>query len=342
MRSRLKVIRLRGISFRANLWVLTLVCASLAVALLLSAWALTLGSFSLPIREVVRALIGSGSDQARFIVMDLRLPRIMAAVLIGAMLSMSGAIFQGVVRNPLVAPDMIGINAGASLSAVIWIVGEHPSELLPIAAFAGALMAAGAIYLLTWRGNIAGARLILVGIGVNAMLGAATTILLVRSEIHDASRIVLWMTGSVYGSDWNDVRVLAFALAVLAPVGVVLMWYLRVLQLGDLTAGSLGMPVERVRLALIIVGCGLSGVAVSIAGPIGFVALMVPHVARMLAGPMTSGVFVLTALLGSILLLGSDMIGQHALPVGLPAGVITAALGAPYFLFLLYRTQTRV
>jgi len=258
------------------------------------------------------------------------------------MLAMAGAIFQGIVRNPLVAPDIIGVNSGAAVAAVLWIVMKRPAGYVPAAAFAGALLAAAVIYALTWRGRISGSRLILVGIGVNAVLTAATTFLLTRAEIHDASRAMLWMTGSVYASDWSDVRVLAASLAVLAPVGAVLMWSLKVLQLGDVTAQSLGMRVERTRLALIVAGCALSGIAVSIAGPIGFVALMSPHFARMLAGPMSGGVFVLTGLVGGLLVLGSDLIGQHALGVSMPAGVITSALGAPYFLYLLYRTQVRV
>src|SRR5690606_18966722 len=152
----------------------------------------------------------------------------------------------------------------------------------------------------------------------------------------------LWMTGSVYASTWGDVRVLALALAILAPLAVALMWPLRVMQVGDLTARSVGLPLERTRLALILIACGLSAVAVAIAGPVGFVALMVPHFARMLAGPIGGGVFVFAGVLGGLLVLGSDMIGQHALPVGLPVGVITAALGAPYFLFLLYRMNAQL
>ena len=240
-------------------------------------------------------------------------------------------------RNPLVSPDIIGINA--ALGRLLWIVTRQPLTYLPAVAFAGGLAAAVAIYALTWRGHISGARLILVGMGMNAMLTATTTYLLTRAEINDASRAVLWMTGSVYGSDWADVRLLTISLAVLVPVGAALMRSLRVLQLGDLTAHTLGMPVERIRLFLMMIGCALSGIAVSVAGPIGFVALMVPHFARMLAGSMTAGVFFLTGLLGAALVLGADMIGQHAAGVSLPVGVVTSALGAPYFLFLLYRTR---
>lgn len=337
-----RVIRVGPISFRVKRRVASQVAVAAAVAIALGAWSLTLGSFPLSLSEVWGALTGQEAGAASFIVLDLRLPRALAAMLVGAMLAMSGAVFQGIVRNPLVAPDIIGVNSGATVAAVLWIVLRKPLPYVPVAAFLGALVAAALIYALTWRGKISGARLILVGIGVNSVLSAATTFLLTRAEIYDASRAMLWMTGSVYASDWGDIRLLTAALAVLLPVGAALMWSLKVLQLGDLTAQSLGMPVERTRLALIVVGCALSGFAVSVAGPIGFVALMSPHVARMLAGPMSGGVFVLTGLVGGVLVLGSDMIGQHALGVVLPAGVVTSALGAPYFLYLLYRTQVRV
>lgn len=341
-RPRLLWARMGGISFRINLKVLALTGAALAVLGILAAWAITLGSLTLPLEAILEALAGRGSREADFVVLSLRLPRILAAVLVGLLLAMSGAVFQGLVRNPLASPDIIGINAGASLAAVFWIVTHRPAAFLPLAAFCGAFAAAAAVYALSWRGKIDNTRLILVGIGVNALLTAGVTIFIVRSGINDVSKAYQWMTGSVYASSWADVRMLALAAAVLAPLGSGLMWPLRALQMGDQTARSLGVPLERTRLMLAVTGCALSAAAVSTAGPVGFVALMVPHAARMLAGPMTGGVLLLSGLLGGALMLGADMIGQHALPVGLPVGVLTAALGAPYFLFLLYRSNVRL
>jgi iron complex transport system permease protein len=271
--------------------------------------------------------------------MTLRLPRILTAALVGLLLAQSGAIFQGLVRNPLASPDLIGINAGASLATVFWIVTHRSPHLLPWVAFVGAMAAAGAVYGLSWQGKISNTRLILVGIGVNALLTAGVTLLIVRAGINDASKAYQWMTGSVYASSWVDVRRVGLAALVLLPLGMGLMGSLGVMQVGELTARSLGVPLERTRLALILVGCGASAAAIAAAGPVGFVALMVPHIARMLAGPMTSGVLLFTGLAGGILLLSADMIGQHALPVAMPVGVLTAALGAPYFLFLLYRSN---
>lgn len=317
-------------------------CISAALLAALAAWAMTLGSFPIPITGVVKSVIGEGTDQHDFIVRTLRLPRVLVAIMCGMALAMSGGIFQGLVRNPLVSPDIIGIDAGATLAAVFWILTQQDPALLPVAAFLGALTTAAAIYLLTWRGGISGNRLILVGIGVSAVLGAGTTFLMLRYPVEFVQTAVLWSTGSVYRADWGDVQVLLLALAALIPLSIGLMWPLRVLQYGDDTAYGLGVRVEPTRLLLIVAGCGLSAMAVAIVGPVGFVAFMTPHIARMLAGPMTGGVLLLTAILGGFFLLMADVVGQHFLPVALPVGVVTAVVGAPYFLYLLYRANARV
>ncbi len=336
------LLRAGPFSLRFNLRVLAIIAVSLVALLLLAAWAMTLGSFRVPMDEVIRATLGESTKQFEFIVQTLRMPRVIVAILVGAALAMSGAMFQGLVRNPLVSPDIIGIDAGASLVAVWWIVTGRNGDLLPLVAFVGASIAASLIYVLTWRGGISGNRLILVGIGMNSLLSALTTYLLVKYPIEQVSSAVLWTTGTVYGSDWGDVRVLTMAMLVLIPLSVVLMSSMRVLQFGDDTAASLGMMVEPMRLLMIFVGCALAAVAVATAGPVGFVALIVPHIARMVAGPMTGAVLVVTGIFGGILLLFSDIVAQHYLPVTLPVGVVTAAIGAPYFLLLLYRSNVRI
>ena len=342
MRTPVRFVRMGGAAFRVNMRVLRMSGIVLVLLVALATWAVTLGSYPLSLGEVYGAFTGSGAANTNFIVLDLRLPRVLTAMLVGPMLAMSGAIFQGLVRNPLVSPDIIGINAGAAVAAVFWIVTGLSLALLPPVAFLGAAGAAATVYLLSWRGRMSAPRLVLVGVGMNAVLTAGITFLIVRAEINDASRAVLWLTGSVYSSDWGDVRVLAGALTVLIPAGLALMWSLRTLQVGDLTVRSAGMPLERTRLALIAVACALSAFAVAVAGPIGFVALMAPHLARMVAGPMSGGVFLFAGAIGAMLVLGADMVGQHALPVSMPVGVLTAAVGAPYFLFLLYRMNTRL
>jgi iron complex transport system permease protein len=309
---------------------------------------MTLGSFHIPFTDVLNELLGrnNGTDkyatQVHFIVHTLRLPRVLCAILIGASLAMAGAVFQGLVRNPLVSPDIIGIDSGASAAAVFWIVTRQPSSLLPIAAFVGAILTAIAIYLLSWKGGISPDRLVLVGIGIGSALLAWTTFMLVKYPLELARPAEVWTMGSVYGSNWRDVRWLAIGLLIFGSVAIVSMWSLRILQLGDDISRGLGIPLERTRLLIMITGCALAAISVSIAGPIGFVALMVPHVARMIAGPASGTVLVFTALLGAVFLLMADVVGQFYLPVALPVGLVTAGIGAPYFLFLLYRTNVRL
>jgi iron complex transport system permease protein len=252
----------------------------------------------------------------------------------------SGAIFQSLVRNPLVSPDVIGVSEGATVAAVALIVNRGPLVLLPVAACAGGLGTAAALYLLAWRRGIIGNRLVLVGIGVDAFLTALTLFMLVRYPIDEVSAAVLWTSGTVFDSVWEDVGRLALGLALLVPAALALMGRLRALQLGDDAARSLGVRVEPARLGLFAVAVGLVSVAVAAAGPIAFVALVVPHGARRLAGPMTTGVLVLAGLLGALLLLGADLAAQRLFaPVSLPAGVLTAVVGAPFFPVLLCRTN---
>lgn len=337
-----RVVRSRwlGVSWRVRPRVLVVGLATAAVAVVLAAWTMTLGDFPVPLGELAATIVGSGSGEHDFVVRTLRLPRTLAAAGVGVALGASGAIFQGLVRNPLVAPDIIGIMTGATLTAVALIVTGGPSALLPLAAFAGAVLTAGVIYALTWRGGITGNRLVLVGIGVNAVMAALTTFLIVRFPIDQVARAVLWQTGTLYGSGWRQVAWVGVGLVVLLPAAALLMPRLRAIQLGDDAAAALGTRVEWSRGGLLLVGSGLAAVAVSVAGPVGFVALMVPHVARMLLGPLSGGVLVVAGLLGAVLVLASDVIAQHAFsPTSLPVGVVTAAVGAPYFLYLLYRSN---
>lgn len=335
-------LRTGPLAVRLNVRVLGIALIVLLLTAMLAVFAMTRGSYSIPFMDVLRAVFGRGDDDQLFVVRTLRLPRVLCAMLIGGALAVAGAVFQGLVRNPLVSPDIIGIDTGASLVAVFWIVFGFSTALLPLAAFIGAVATAMAVYVLSWKGGISPNRLILVGIGAGAALSALTTLITVRFPIEKVRPAMVWTMGSIYGSTWHDVRVLLGFVAVCLPLAIALMWYLRALQLGDDVARGLGMPVERLRLGLIVVGCALAAVAVAVAGPIGFVALMVPHMARMLAGALSASVLVLTALMGAFFLLAADTIAQHFLPVSLPVGVVTAAVGAPYFLFLLYRSNVRM
>lgn len=319
------------------------VAVSLAVLVVIAgaaAVSVSVGDFPVPLREVVPAIAGFGSPDSEFIVRTLRLPRALTGILVGAAFALSGSIFQSLVRNPLTSPDVIGITAGAGAAAVaviVWIGGT--STVVSLGAFAGALATATTIHLLAYRRGVVGYRLVLVGIGLAAALNALTSYLLTRAEIYDAQRAVVWLTGSLNGRSWDHVRPLALALVVLVPLTLALGPQLRLLQLGDDTAKGLGVRVEPARAALILMGVALAAVATAAAGPVAFVALVAPHIARRLVrSPGT--VLAPAALTGAALVLLSDLLARRAFaPTELPVGVVTGVIGAPYLPWLLARAN---
>ncbi|CCG05704.1 FecCD family ABC transporter permease [Blastococcus saxobsidens] len=337
---RIRPVRI-SVRYRPRVVITGLLLALLAAGLMV--WTMTLGEIRIAPAEVLATSLGFGSGEHDFVVLTLRLPRTLAAFGVGVALAVSGAIFQSLVRNPLVAPDIIGVMAGAGLAAVVLIVLFGTPAVVPVGAFLGALAATALLYGLTWRGGVAGHRLVLVGIAIHALLTALTTLILVRFPIELVSSAVLWLTGTLYASTWQQVGWLATGLLVLLPAALALTPRLQVLELGDDSAAALGIRTQPARAAALLVAASLAAVGVAAAGPVGFVALMVPHAARMLLGPLTGGVLAATGLLGAVLVLASDLIAQHAFsPVSLPVGVVTAAVGAPYFLFLLWRTNRGV
>lgn len=337
-----RTFRTSWFSHRINLKVMMLIGLAMAILVLLMLWAITLGAVDLSIREVWNATWGDGDRKTLLVVRTLRWPRIATAVVIGMALAISGMLFQSIARNPLVSPDIIGINSGATVVAVAWLVMTSNTSQVPLAAFLGAIITATVIYLLSWRNGASPDRMILVGIGVGSMTSAVTALILVRYPLEQIRPAVVWTMGSIYGSTWSDVKITGLVILLTLPVAIVLMQPLRAMSLGDNVTRSLGIPLETTRLAVIVIGCALASVAVAFAGPVGFVALMVPHMARMIAGPQSGGVLVFSGLLGGIMLLLSDTVALHFLPVVLPVGVVTGAIGAPYFLFLLYRSNSRM
>ena len=305
-------------------------------ALALAVMGVVVGDFPVPARSAIATALWDRGGEYDFVVNSLRVPRIMVALLAGACLALAGALFQSLIDNPLVSPDIIGIDTGAAAGAVAILAVGLDSRLVPLAAFAGAVGAATLIFALAWRRGAGGGRLVLVGIGVSALLSAVITYMLVRFPIETVSAAARWQAGTLSGSSWEDARILAAGLAVLAPMALVLVRRLRVMQLGDEAAAALGVPLEHSRAMVVAVGCGLAAIVVAVVGPLGFVALLVPHVARAMAGTLTVGVMVLTALLGSVMLLSADLVAQRLFaPTVLPAGVVTAAMGGPYLLLVL-------
>ncbi|UFJ39571.1 iron ABC transporter permease [Brevibacillus humidisoli] len=321
-----------------------LVTLTLLVVLVLAALlCVGIGSLFIPPWEVVKTLFGAGEEAHRLVVMDLRLPRITMAILVGASLAVAGAILQSVVRNPLASPDMLGITHGATAAAVAFITvsgGKYSVNWLPLVALFGAFFTAAINYLTAWRKGVSPLRLVLIGVSLSVAMSALTSFIMVAGPTYLASQALSWMSGTVYGSAWGHVLALLPWVIVLIPLSFAFSSKLNVQELGDSVATGLGDPVEKHRLLLIAISVCLAGSAVGMAGGITFIGLMAPHIARKLVGPTLDGLLPVSALIGSLLLLLADLIGRTLfLPNDVPAGVFTAAIGAPFFIYLLYRSR---
>ncbi|WP_051713280.1 FecCD family ABC transporter permease [Spirillospora albida] len=315
------------------------VTVTAALALLLGAVvvvALGVGDYPLAPGDVVATLLGGGPPGAEFIVMELRLPRVLLGCAVGAAFAMSGAVFQSLTRNPLGSPDIIGFTVGSASGgiAVIMVFGGGAAQIAT-GAIGGGLLTGLAMYLLAYRGGVHGIRLVLVGIGISAMLEALNAFLLSRAEVNKAQSASAWLVGSLNGRGWEHLRPLTAALVVLVPCAALLARNLRMLELGDTTATALGIPVERSRLALMTVGVGLTAVATATAGPVAFIALAAPQLAKRLTrapGPNLPA----AALMGAVLLSVSDVAAQRLLaPTQLPVGVMTGVVGGLYLGWLM-------
>ncbi len=327
----------RAVRQARSLAVIVVLAALVFAAFCLS---LSLGDFKIPVIDVVKTLFGGGDKATEFIVNRLRLPRALTGLMVGAALGMSGAIFQSIARNPLASPDIVGVTYGASAFAVFAVVTVGLTGVaVSLFAIAGAVLTAFTMYVLAWRHGVSSYRLILIGIGIGAIATSVTSYLLTKAKVEIAQQALIWLTGSLNGRDWSQVRSMGLTLAVLAPLMVVLVRRLRILQLGDDTAYGLGLRVESSRLGLIVVAVLLAAVATASAGPIGFVAFVAPSIARRVTrspGPA----MIASALLGALVVALSDLIAQHAFgDTQLPVGVVIGVVGAPYLMFLLARTN---
>lgn len=317
------------------------VCCVLTLLVLASLFtALVTGDITVPLPDVLSALLGGGDLGTHFVVVELRLPRALLATLTGLCFGMAGAVFQSLLRNPLASPDVIGISSGASTAAVLASMSFAASGLaLSASALLGALVAGTAIYLLAWRKGVDGARLVLVGVGVGTGLTSVVSYLMTRSDVTEAQTAFVWLVGSLNGRSWSQFWPLLIAAVPLVPLTLAASRNLPALQLGDDTANGLGARTERSRLALLACATGLAGVATAAAGPVGFVAFVCPPIARRLL-PGQGAAVVPSALVGAALVCLADLAGQHLLPdTQLPVGVLTSIIGAPYLLWLLARAN---
>jgi iron complex transport system permease protein len=314
---------------------------ALVVLVLVSAVSLGRGDFPIGVADVLRTLVGLGEKAQEFIVLELRAPRIVVGLLVGLALGIAGALFQTFARNPLASPDVLGITQGASVGAVAAIVLTGGNAIgVPLAALAGALASGLLLLALTWRAGIDGYRLILVGIALWSAMTALTDWLLTNAEIYDAAAAYVWITGSLNARTWDHAVPLALSLLVLVPCALAAGRVLAALQFGDDTARGLGVRLPLAQASVVLVALGLVATSVAAAGPITFVALVVPQIAVRLAGGSRPPLLA-SGLLGAVLVVGADLATRTLLPQALPVGILTAVIGAPYLLWLLVRGRRR-
>ncbi|MGW2840294.1 FecCD family ABC transporter permease [Streptomyces sp. NPDC001493] len=319
-----------------------LVAAVLAVLLLASVVAyLCVGESFVPPVEVVRVLLGRPSPD-QLVVGTLRLPRLVVGLLAGVAFGVAGGLVQTVARNPLASPDVIGVTHGAGAATVAAMsFGFASSATMPYVSVAGGLAAAVLVYLFAWRGGLQASRFVLIGIGVSVALGSLTQLFLTKGDFLVAQQAKVWLTGSLNSRGYDQAAPLATVLLLAVPVALWAARAQRGASLDDDTAVALGIRLDRVRLGLTGLGIVLASVATGAAGPIDFVALLAPQIARRLTRsaqiPLLS-----SALAGALVVVVADLLARRLFsPVELPVGVLTAAVGAPYLMWLIARTRSR-
>jgi len=330
------------INTRMSLRVLLTNGVLLMLALLLALFALCYGSLHLSPQQVWQALHGEGARGMVTVVTQWRAPRIVLALVLGAGLGVSGAIFQSVIRNPLGSPDVVGFNTGAYTGALVTIILLNGSYYqIASGALVGGIAAAALVYLLAWRDGIAGFRLIIVGLGIAALLSAFNTWLIITGSLESAMNAALWGAGSLNGMTWakGQPALLCIPLTMLA---VLLMGKrLQLMEMGDDSARALGVNAEASRLWLMLFGIILTAVATASAGPISFIALAAPQIARRLTRASSVPLFS-AATTGALLLLAADLTAQHSFDgVQLPVGAVTVSIGGLYLIWLLIREARR-
>ncbi|MEU3936394.1 iron chelate uptake ABC transporter family permease subunit [Streptomyces sp. NPDC029044] len=340
-------VRLGRVSFFWRPWLVGVSLMLAAAAFLIFCVSIGVGDFPIGLPQVVRTLLGRGEQVDEFVIMDLRMPRALAGLVVGIALGVSGAITQSIARNPLASPDVLGITTGASAVAVflVTVSGGAAAAVvdtvgLSAAALAGGLGTGLLVYFLAWRRGIDGFRLILIGISVSAVMEAITTWLLVTADIRDVAQAQAWLVGSLDDRSWGEVQVALWGTLALLVVVAAVAFQFKPMHFGDEVAAGLGVRYAAVRAVLLLCAVLLAGVAVSAAGPVPFVALVAPQVAMRLARCPTPPMLA-SGLVGALLLIGSDLVARAVLPVSLPVGVVTAAIGGPFLVYLLVRANLR-
>lgn len=308
----------------------------------LSLLSLSVGGVGVPLEEVLASLVGRNAEASNLIIIQFRLPRITAAILIGAALAAAGALLQGVIRNPLASPDLLGVTGGASVAVVAFMtfVTGYSIHWVPFIAIGGALVTATLNYVLAWKKGVSPFRLVLIGIGISTAMGALTTFLLISGPTYLAAQVLNWMTGSIYGTNWAYIEVLWPWVAIFIPLSLLMAKELNVQSLGEDVARGLGNRLQLSRMILLFYSVALAGAAVGAAGTISFIGLMAPHIASRLVGNCYKLIIPVSAFIGAIILLLADLAGRMLFqPLDIPAGVFTAGIGAPFFMYLLFKRK---
>lgn len=338
------------ISFLIDQKAMKTVLVLVAIAAMLFVLSAGLGEMKISPLSVVQVLFGGGTDMERLVVQSFRVPRIIVALMVGMGLAVAGGLLQGMIRNPLASPDILGITGGAAVAVVgfLALFSDEDNALLvsikwmPVAAFIGAAVVALLVYFLAWKNGVSPIRLVLIGIGISTLMQALTTLLMILGPIYRASQANIWITGTVHGSSWNEVKILVPLILVLVFCAFVMARTVNIQELGDDIATGVGGHVQRQRFILLMISTALIGSSVAFAGGIGFVGLMAPHMARRLVGSAFGALLPVSALIGGILVMVADLIGRTLFsPLEVPAGVFTAAIGAPYFIYLLFKTRNQ-
>ncbi len=348
------VIRLLGerLSLRIDPRLATVSIVLVLLTLMIALISLVSGTYEIGVFDALQALLGHGdpntnvtpnadAEMIRMIVVEWRLPRVAMAILLGAALGMSGAIFQSLTRNPLGSPDIIGFAAGSYSGALVVILllsGGYYA--IAAGALIGGIVTASAVYLLAWRRGVQGFRLIIVGIGVAAMLSAFNAWMIREADLQVAMSAAVWGAGSLNGLGIEQLLPATVVLAVIIPMVSLLSRALRQMEMGDDMARASGINVNRTRLLMMVLGVGLTATVTAAAGPISFIALAAPQIARRLTRSAGTALAP-SALMGGLLLLSADWAAQHAFGVQLPVGVMTVSIGGIYFLWLLVREGRR-
>ncbi|RIO84248.1 FecCD family ABC transporter permease [Staphylococcus gallinarum] len=331
---------------RYKQWVTMIVL--IVLILLACAWSMTSGEYKMSVGTFFKTLFGQGEYTDTLILMEFRLPRMLITILAGASLAMSGAILQSVTRNPLAEPGILGINAGSGFVIALFIViGQVNAEnfvyVLPIISMIGGILTAIIIFSFSYnRGEgISPASMVLVGVGMAAALSGGSLTLMSTSDKDQSEFMASWFAGNIWGDEWTFVIAFLPWVIILVPYLLFKSNVLNLLNTHQHIAQGVGGKIGKERIVLLLVAVILSSAAVSVAGAIGFIGLMGPHIAKSIVGPRHQLFLPISILIGALLLVVSDTLGKVILqPSGIPAGIVVAIIGAPYFLYLMYKTKS--